>query len=319
MRARVVMVVAWAAAGCIDPLPIPPGSHHVGLESTVVTVELARSNALPFDGRTGIVATAERDGGMVKLTLTADPSWPVQNTFLGFDKLYTTADWRDHPVVRVVDEGCDEWVAGGQACGWQVNTGGCTADGFGCFPSLASADPGGHGARTGPLVFYLAGDPMFLANDHGARFAVHGRFDGDCSGWFSDGVSTSVEAAPACLPVAEPRCELTVAPTSLTVTRGGHATAVVSVASDVPGSPAVTLAIEAVPPPVGLTFTLAPNPVAPPGVATLGVTAGELARAGDTSLTIVGTAIDPETGHAVRCTTHVSLDVVERPDVCGCP
>jgi hypothetical protein len=62
----------------------------------------------------------------------------------------------------------------------------CTMDGFGDFDT-AIKDPGGGLLN---FTFMLAGhETIFADNSHGGEFALHIRFDNNCSGFVSDGTA----------------------------------------------------------------------------------------------------------------------------------
>jgi len=63
-------------------------------------------------------------------------------------------------------------------------------DGFGNFTKF-ERDPGGTTGISSPTVFTLAGLATFTPNDHGAKFAAHVRYTDSCSGYVSDGTTTS--------------------------------------------------------------------------------------------------------------------------------
>jgi hypothetical protein len=185
-------------------------------------IQMTHSNVAEFDGNVDIVAHIEPAGGDTRVDIHPDPTWPISNAFLGFDKFYYNANFMAHPIIRVISEGCDEPVVAGTACGWDVNQGSCVADGFGCFASLASADPSGHSGVDSPLTFIIAGDANILPNAQGARFSLHARFAEvpgtgvGCSGWFSDGQNLGAPTSdPGCVATQAPSCTLTMSPVLL--------------------------------------------------------------------------------------------------------
>jgi hypothetical protein len=285
----------------------------------LLAAPLTRSNVSVFDGQTAIPVDVQFVSGQTKITIGL-PTFPVTNAFLGFDHFLYGAE---NPIVRVQDEGCDEPVVDGTACGWRVNFDGCNGDGFGCFASHSSQDPAGHGDRTAPLVFFLAGEATLTPNDRGAVFALHGRFE-DCSGWFSDGIA-AVSPEPACIarPPQPPlrACSLQVEPSSLSLVQGGAASAVVTVAEtgDAPFPP-LTLSILPSPLPAGLALVLAPNPTTGPGDLSLSVQASSSAPAGAAAVTVRANGTDPSSGQAIQCEVQLALEVTSRPPAqCICP
>lgn len=307
-----------ALAGCSDNKSDSrsEAQRHLPLVSEIT---LTHSNVSELDGQVAIVVNVERMGGKTVVTIPPITSWPVENAFRGLDKFYYGAPGLEHPVIRVKDEGCDEPVINGRACGWTVNDDGCIAAGFGCFASRKTAGPAAHGATTQPLVFVLQGETDFDRNNHGARFAVHGRFDQDCSGWFSDGTATEVEPIPACQPPAEHTCSISVDPAALELLLGGWGSATVTVTET--GQPVVpiTLSIVPVPLPPGISIGLVPNPVSPPGTSVLTVQTTPGAGTGTTQLSIVGQG-QVGTGAPFQCRTTLELEILPPPPlpVGGC-
>jgi hypothetical protein len=286
-------------------------------------VTLTHSNVSELDGQTAIRVTMELVGGNTVVTIPAITSWPVQNGFLGLDHFFYGASGLAHPVIRVKDQGCDEPVVGVEACGWKVNHAGCTASGFGCFASKKSAGPASHGATTQDLVFVLRGDVTFAANDHGAMFAVHGRFTEDCSGWFSDGTASSVQSNARCTGRCGHTCSLSVEPDALDMLRGSWGTATVTVTESGP-APAVpiTLSVNPLSLPAGVTVGLAPNPVNPPGASMMTVQTTPSAPLGTTQIVITGEGQEA-TGEPFRCRTTLELTILPppppQPGACYCP
>lgn len=88
----------------------------------------------------------------------------------------------------------------------------CNLDGFGAM--LSEIDNGG----STDLTFSFTLDALvtsFPANDHGAEFIAHIRYDGNCSAFVSDGTADSPTAKPECirddLPIPEPATLLLIA------------------------------------------------------------------------------------------------------------
>jgi hypothetical protein len=85
---------------------------------------------------------------------------------------------------------------------WNTNFGGATAGGgFGDFLSLKSLSGGTTAGITTP-IFFVFGDTAipvtYTANSDGATFAVHVRYENECSGWVSDGKSDGSNATGNC-------------------------------------------------------------------------------------------------------------------------
>lgn len=283
---------------------------------------LTHSNVSEFDGKINIPIIVEDEDGFTKVTINPVPAWPVGNGFLGFDKFFYNAPRETNPIIRIQSEGCDEPVVDGRACGWSVNEGSCVGDGFGCFGSLASSDPAGHGASSSPLVFYLAGDASLLPNDHGSRVALHARFgEGPlnqigCSGWFSDGTSSGLGSEPGCEPIIDRDCVLNVVPSRIVVERGG--VGAVTVETSMTGEePFPPLRLRTSETPIGTSFSLQPNPVVPPGSSVLTIQTSESTPEG-TSLIIVEGQAEGENGLSIFCEAQFTLEVKEI-DMCGCP
>lgn len=319
------LLLLAALSGCDAPTA---GEENVSLLRLAVDApldfHLTSSNVSEFDEKSDIVARVEADGANTRVTIVSDPSWPVTNAFLGFDKFFYNADFAAHPIIRVISDGCDEPVVDKHACGWNVNTGLCQADGFGCFASLASADPGGHGGQSSPLVFVLAGDAPILPNAQGARLSLHARFGEapgntvGCSGWFADGENLGPpQSDPGCVGTPNPSCTLSVSPVLLSLERGGTAQATINVSTFGTTSPVnFTINSATQPMPVGYSVSLVPNPLTPPGTATFTVQASSLAELGAHTFTIAAKTGDS----AATCEANVSVNVVEKPleGQCGC-
>lgn len=315
MRTAIFAVALPLLFGCV------PESGSVS-QRVSMAFSATHSNVSEFDGKVNIPVSVTTEDGATRVEIGYVSSWPISNEFLGFDKFYYNASEATNPIVRIQDEGCDEAVVNGEACGWRVNRGSCVGDGFGCFGSLASMEPAGLGGRSGPLAFYLAGDANLLPNDHGSRVALHARFGDDCSGWFSDGISSGLGSDPSCESSAEPRiCVLTVAPSPLNILRGEFGTAVISVSVSGPEpKPGVSLSTSAAP--FGTSLSLQPSLVVPPVKSSiLTVQTSENTPLGASLLNIKATGRD-EYGDRFSCETPFSLNVFEvppEPGVCGCP
>lgn len=87
---------------------------------------------------------------------------------------------------------------------WSFNFDGGQYDGFGLFASLRNLGPGETGGISTPLTFTLMGVPTLSANDHGATFVAHVRYGNGCSGFVSDGTTTSTGSNANCRAVPEP-------------------------------------------------------------------------------------------------------------------
>lgn len=308
-------------AGCSDGTRLEGPSEARQYLPLATDVTLTHSNVSQFDGQAAILVRTELVGGNTVVTIPAVTSWPVENAFLGIDQFFYGASRYDHPIIRVKDEGCDELVIGGQACGWTVNYDGCTADSFGCFASSKSADSASHGATTQELVFVLLGDVNFAANGRGATFAVHARFGRDCGGWFSDGTASYVGSNPNCRPLCERACSLSVDPTSLEFQRGGwgQATVTVNETGPMPWVP-ITLSVDPLSLPLGVSVGLIPNPVNPPGTSLMTVSTAPDAPLGTTQIVIQGQGYEP-TGQPFWCRTALELTIrpPPQPGACYCP
>lgn len=74
--------------------------------------------------------------------------------------------------------------------GWNINYDGTNATGFGDFNShrnnAKSISYSTWGVNGNSLIFVLDGMASFTSNSNGATFAVHVRYDNECSGWASD-------------------------------------------------------------------------------------------------------------------------------------
>lgn len=89
---------------------------------------------------------------------------------------------------------------------WDANFGGTEGDGFGNFTSRKTHDGGTTEGITNWITFLLIDETLlpFIANDHGATMTAHVRYENNCSGWASDGTTTSQETNGNCGDVPEP-------------------------------------------------------------------------------------------------------------------
>ena len=89
---------------------------------------------------------------------------------------------------------------------WTTNFGGTEGGGgFGSFTSRKSHDGGGTDGISNFLTFVLNGDVLsFDPNSNGATMDVHVRYEEDCSGWASDGTSSSTSSGSCGGDVPEP-------------------------------------------------------------------------------------------------------------------
>lgn len=101
---------------------------------------------------------------------------PLPPSAIGIDKFGFNS------TVGIASNGC--------AAGWNCTGTDRTMDGFGLFNKFEK-DPGGTTGISGPVVFTLAGLATFTPNDHNATFAAHVRYTDSCSGFVSDGTTTS--------------------------------------------------------------------------------------------------------------------------------
>lgn len=83
---------------------------------------------------------------------------------------------------------------------WNTNYGGVTGGGgFGDFLSEKSLDGGTTVGISSPLFFVLTNNiGTFSPNSNGAIFDVHVRYTQNCSGWVSDGRTTSAGTSGNC-------------------------------------------------------------------------------------------------------------------------
>ena len=88
---------------------------------------------------------------------------------------------------------------------WTTNFGGTEGGGgFGAFASRKSLSGGGTDGISNFLTFLLKGDVLpFSMNSNDATMDVHVRYEEDCSGWVSDGTSSS-SSSGSCGAVPEP-------------------------------------------------------------------------------------------------------------------
>lgn len=90
----------------------------------------------------------------------------------------------------------------GCAAGWDCNLGRQNMAGFGRFLQFEK-DPGGTGGIAPDLVTFtlaqgVVGFSAFALNDHNAQFAAHVRYSDNCSGFVSNGSTTSVGSDGNC-------------------------------------------------------------------------------------------------------------------------
>jgi hypothetical protein len=86
--------------------------------------------------------------------------------------------------------------------GWLCNQGVQNASGFGTFLQY-QRDPGGTGGIFPDLVTFtlaqgVSGFSAFPLNDHSAQLVAHVRYSDECSGWVSNGSTTSVGSDSNC-------------------------------------------------------------------------------------------------------------------------
>lgn len=165
---------------------------------------------------------------MVILVALSHPAGAVQLTNWNVTELNSSGDYVN--VVIGTDNGNTtvsvQWVAGPEnllnaigldmfgmntntsvlTCpsGWSCNEGAQVMDGFGSFLQFEK-DPGGTDGISNPILFVLNGLATFSPNNHSATFAAHVRYENSCSGFVSDGTTTSRESDPNCgVQVPEP-------------------------------------------------------------------------------------------------------------------
>lgn len=135
-----------------------------------------------------IKVTTDGAGKTMSVVLVSNP---LANAPKGIDKFYYNFD------------GANQIISDDDPSGiWSMlNNPPVIADGFGSFANGAN-NPGGTGGLTGsPITFTLANqfsDANITANAKGANFTVHIRFGDDCSGFVSDGTTTSIESNSDC-------------------------------------------------------------------------------------------------------------------------
>jgi hypothetical protein len=88
------------------------------------------------------------------------------------------------------------------AVGWNCNLGSQNMAGFGAFLQFEK-DPGGTGGIAPDFVTFtlaqgISGFSAFSVNDHDAQFAAHVRYSDSCSGFVSNGSTTSVGSDSNC-------------------------------------------------------------------------------------------------------------------------
>lgn len=139
-------------------------------------------------------------------------SGDVVNATLGglSDGLYTTLrfQWVSGNLLPPSAIGIDMigWTGNigvsGCAAGWNCNLGVQNMAGFGTFLQFEK-DPGGTGGIAPDFVTFtlaqgVADFSAFPLNTHSAQFAAHVRYSDDCSGFVSNGSTTSVESNSNC-------------------------------------------------------------------------------------------------------------------------
>jgi hypothetical protein len=110
-------------------------------------------------------------------------------TALGIDTVFYNCDGCSG-VFEVWENGID--TGSDVTSDWKLNFGGGNSGGgFGTFSSLKNLDSGGtSGIDPDMLYFVFNGAVDFITNNNDAMFAVHVRYEQDCSGWVSDGNTT---------------------------------------------------------------------------------------------------------------------------------
>lgn len=117
---------------------------------------------------------------------------------LGIDKVFynsaaNPADLIDAIWVGGIDTGTNvtaEWKKN-----YATTTGG---GGFGDFNSYMSLGSGTGDGISDAIFFVLKGTSGFTPNGQAAMFDVHVRYSNECSGWASDGSSTSINTGTSC-------------------------------------------------------------------------------------------------------------------------
>jgi hypothetical protein len=89
--------------------------------------------------------------------------------------------------------------------GWNCNLGAQQMDGFGSFLQFEQS-PGENTGISSPVVFTLNGLATFTDNGspHFSTFAAMVRYGSSCSGFVSDGTTTSIKSNTNCAAVPEP-------------------------------------------------------------------------------------------------------------------
>lgn len=158
-------------------------------------------NTSPAAGRDRVEVTEGVAGGFTTLTV----QWFAGSsglTALGIDAFWYNADTTGG-VATISSENDPSGV-------WNTNFDGTTADGFGMFNSNKSDNSGGTGGIGTAIVFTLSGLESFVLNattaGHpvGSKFAAHVRYGNGCSGFVSDGTTTSITSDSNCAPIPEP-------------------------------------------------------------------------------------------------------------------
>lgn len=81
--------------------------------------------------------------------------------------------------------------------GWDCNKKATNMDGFGWFTKFEKS-PASTDGISSPIVFVLNGTATFTPNSHNAEFAAHVRYGNNCSGFVSDGTTTSIGSNSNC-------------------------------------------------------------------------------------------------------------------------
>lgn len=304
MRTAVLLLMALAATACSDR----SAALRTARYAVTSPIVLSGSNVTELNG-SGASLTVEVVDGNTRVTIVADPSWPIQNAFRGFQDFFYNAPSSTYPIIHVQDGACDADVIAGWACDWHVNFDGTNADSFGTFASESNQTQGATAGASG-VTFTIQGTPDFLVNDHGARFAVHAQFDGGCSGWLSDGTAGTMASNASCVPVQQPSCSITVEPAALIIARGSTRSIEVMTSATGVSTP-LTIGILPSPPPPGLGFVIVPNPVTPGESALLTISVDPTAPVDSYVLTLTGA------GGGASCSAQLALTVEERSG-CSC-
>lgn len=164
---------------------------------TGMTIALTNTNVTGFSFTLNVAITYNSSAGTCALSVQYAGGAPAGLTALGLDKF----SWNTGSPAPTTASGCPtEWEC---PPGSETPPGTQTQDGFGFFNS-DNQSSGGTTGISSPVVFTLAGNPTFVANDHNARFVAHVRFSNGCSGFVSDGTSTGVGPNENCVSVPEP-------------------------------------------------------------------------------------------------------------------